>query len=159
MASIAEQIKTFLDTAWTKVPEKDMDPQPRFASAVATMFIDFVENAEKVFRSLAGRIAVLEQQQATILKSLNLASESAVSTAPASSPAPATAATNGNGKTPITSTKPEAAVSLDTRSMVRLGADDQPMTPEDQAVEEKMDLAMSGKIDESRYVSAASRAG
>jgi len=35
--------------------------------------------------------------------------------------------------------------------MVRLDSNMQPMSPEEQAIEEKMDMAMHGKIDETRY--------
>ena len=147
--SIAEAIKVFLDNAWNDNP----DTNSRYAAAVATKFVGFVDFCEKMFRNLAGRVKAIEDDLAGIKQLL--------STPPAEQPQQnGTAAPPANGQVAVAgaSAAPApaapAAPRADTRGMVRLGADNQPLTPEEQEIEERMDRATrpGGDVDESRYV-------
>lgn len=130
MASIAEQVAAFLEKIWNRPQQKPEDVWI-YQRALGSKFVEFVGFAEKMFRGLAGKLNVIEAQQASILKALNLSAEPA-------------------------DTSPQAPQAQAARTpkadMVRLDSMGAEMTPQEQDAEERADMMTDGKIDMSRYV-------
>ncbi len=139
-ATIAQQIRDFLVNAWNVEEDRRKNnpkQESRYAAAVATKFVEFVDFSERMLKGMFNRVKQLEAKLAEATGE------------PVAQAAPEQAAQSQNG---------HSHGGGDMSDMVRLDANMEPMNPKDQAAEEQADMMIDGAIDMSRYVPRSSLA-